>query len=211
MGNFDTNVIKYIKQKSSSGFNQSPTYLGAEQRFVGALRNSGVNNLEEQYILGTDTYTERYIDGDGNRVEEISYHINDAQHSVSDYYKVVSIDYKNGVANEDFYFSESALRLPADSGIAVFGTGTSPFPDEETLYGEDRVTFSFGEDDDLKIFPSTFTVIQKYELHYIKDNGATDVLVLTKVVGRRYVDDGKREIIRESIINHIKQEVKNAK
>nr|DAD62365.1 MAG TPA: hypothetical protein [Caudoviricetes sp.] len=204
MGNFDTNVIKYIKQKSSSGFNQSPTYLGAEQRFVGALRNSGVNNLEEQYILGTDTYTERYIDSNGNRVEEISYHINDTQHSISDYYKVISIDYKDGVMNEDFYFSEHTLRLPADSGIAVFGTGTTPFLDRETLYGEDNVVFSFGEGNSLKIFPSTFTVIQKHELHYIKNNGATDVLVLTKIVGRRYIDDGKREVMRESIINHIK-------
>ena len=67
-------VVRFFRRKSSTGYD-SPTYLGAEQRFVGALRNSGVNNLEEQYILGTDTYTEKYTDSDGNSVVEVSYHI----------------------------------------------------------------------------------------------------------------------------------------
>ena len=73
-------VVRFFRRKSSTGYD-SPTYLGAEQRFVGALRNSGVNNLEEQYILGTDTYTEKYTDSDGNSVVEVSYHINDSAHS----------------------------------------------------------------------------------------------------------------------------------
>ena len=71
----EAEVIRYLKRKSSSGF-ESPTYLGAEQRFVSALRNSSVNNLEEQYILGTDTYIETYVDAQGNKIVETSYHIN---------------------------------------------------------------------------------------------------------------------------------------
>lgn len=206
MGNFDTNVIRYIKQKSSSGFNEPPVYLGAEQRFIGALRNSGVNNLEEQYILGTDTYTERYVDNDGNKIVVTSYHINDSQHSNSDYYKLISTSYKNGVVNEDFYYEEAELRLSNDVGVAIWGTGTAPYQDVKTLYGEDKDVFSFRGDrgEELTILPSTFTVIQKEELHYIKNNGTTDILVLTKITGRKYGSDGRREIIKESIINHIK-------
>lgn len=49
-------VIKQIKQKNNSSFS-SPIYLGAEQRFVGALRGSNVDNLEEQYIIGVDCIT----------------------------------------------------------------------------------------------------------------------------------------------------------
>ena len=55
----------------------------------------------------------------------------------------------------------------------------------------------------MKIYPSSYTIIKKEELHYISNNGATDLLVLTKIIGKRYEDDGKREIIRESITNHI--------
>ena len=55
----------------------------------------------------------------------------------------------------------------------------------------------------MKIYPSSYTTIKKEELHYISNNGATDLLVLTKITGRKYEDDGKREIIRESITNHI--------
>ena len=90
----EAEVIRYLRRKSSSGF-ESPTYLGAEQRFVGALRNSSVNNLEEQYILGTDTYIETYVDAQGNKIVETSYHINDAIHSLTDYYKIISTTYTN--------------------------------------------------------------------------------------------------------------------
>ena len=99
----EAEVIRYLRRKSSSGF-ESPTYLGAEQRFVGALRNSSVNNLEEQYTLGTDTYIETYVDAQGNKIVETSYHINDAIHSLTDYYKIISTTYTNGITNEDFFF-----------------------------------------------------------------------------------------------------------
>ena len=106
----EAEVIRYLKRKSSSGF-ESPTYLGAEQRFVGALRNSNVNNLEEQYILGTDTYSETYVDEHGNKIVETSYHINDTIHSLTDYYKIISTTYTNGIVNEDFFFDNNNLNL----------------------------------------------------------------------------------------------------
>ena len=73
---------------------------------------------------------------------------------------------------------------------------------ENELYGEDNKTFSI-DNNEMKIVPSSYTTIKKEELHYISNNGATDLLVLTKTTGKKYEDDGKREIIIESITNHI--------
>lgn len=195
----EAEVIRYLRRKSSSGF-ESPTYLGAEQRFVSALRNSSVNNLEEQYILGTDTYSETYVDEQGNKIVETSYHINDTMHSVTDYYKIISTTYTNGIINEDFFFDNDSLKLSNDS--VLFGDGSTSYPNENELYGESNKIFAI-DNNEMKIYPSSYTTIKKEELHYISNNGATDLLVLTKTTGKRYEDDGKREIIRESITNHI--------
>ena len=195
----EAEVIRYLRRKSSSGF-ESPTYLGAEQRFVSALRNSSVNNLEEQYILGTDTYSETYVDEQGNKIVETSYHINDTMHSVTDYYKIISTTYTNGIINEDFFFDNDSLKLPNDS--VLFGDGSTSYPNENELYGESNKIFAI-DNSEMKIYPSSYTTIKKEELHYISNNGATDLLVLTKITGKRYEDNGKREIIRESITNHI--------
>ena len=195
----EAEVIRYLRRKSSSGF-ESPTYLGAEQRFVSALRNSSVNNLEEQYILGTDTYSETYVDEQGNKIVETSYHINDTMHSVTDYYKIISTTYTNGIINEDFFFDNDSLKLPNDS--VLFGDGSTSYPNENELYGESNKIFAI-DNSEMKIYPSSYTTIKKEELHYISNNGATDLLVLTKIIGKKYEDDGKREIIRESITNHI--------
>ena len=195
----EAEVIRYLRRKSSSGF-ESPTYLGAEQRFVSALRNSNVNNLEEQYILGTDTYSETYVDEHGNKIVETSYHINDAIHSLTDYYKIISTTYTNEIINEDFFFDNNSLKLPNDS--VLFGDGLTSHPNENELYGESNKIFAI-DNSEMKIYPSSYTTIKKEELHYISNNGATDLLVLTKTTGKRYGDDGKREIIIESITNHI--------
>ena len=53
------NILKYFKRKKS-GVYEAPVYIGAEQRFVGALRGTNNNNLEEQSILGLDCITTAY-------------------------------------------------------------------------------------------------------------------------------------------------------
>ena len=204
-------VVRFFRRKSSTGYD-SPTYLGAEQRFVGALRNSGVNNLEEQYILGTDTYTEKYTDSDGNSVVEVSYHINDSAHSSSNYYKMISITYKDGTRNQDFFFDDGTIHFPNEPDEVIFGdSGTALYPDEDTLYGNigtdpsaippKKIETLIIDNNDLKIHPSSYTIIKKDELHFI--SGTTDILVLEKLTGKKYLDDGAREVILESIINHI--------
>ena len=194
-------VVRFIRQKSENGFDAPITYLGAEQRFVGALRNSNINNLEEQYILGTDTITETYTDEDGNTIIEKSYHT--ISGGRTNYYKVKTIIYKDGVVNQDFFFDEDILKLPNDPNENVFGDGSEDFPNINEIYFVNADTFRLKEDGNIDIYPSTFTTIREDKLYYITNNGQDELLVLTKTTGRKYLDDGAREVIRESIENHL--------
>ena len=47
-------ILKFLKRKTDSGTYGEDIYLGAEQKFVSALRGTHNNNLEEQSILGMD-------------------------------------------------------------------------------------------------------------------------------------------------------------
>lgn len=49
-------VIKQFRQKNGDNFS-SPINLGADQRYVGPLRQSNNDNLEEQTLLGVDCVT----------------------------------------------------------------------------------------------------------------------------------------------------------
>ena len=53
-------VIRKLKQKTPDGFSKD-IHLGALPQYVGALRQSNVRNLEEQYILGVNCITTEYF------------------------------------------------------------------------------------------------------------------------------------------------------
>ena len=59
---YKAEVVRYLRKKTNGGYTEAPTYLGSEQKFVGALRNSNDNNLEEQFLLGTDCLTTEWED-----------------------------------------------------------------------------------------------------------------------------------------------------
>lgn len=94
------NVIKKLCKKSEQGFS-SPIYLGAEQRFVDALRGTNINNLEEQYIIGVDCITTEYWQtsdkGEEHVIEKI---FTDGIQSNSKYYKLVIIEYTDVINAE---------------------------------------------------------------------------------------------------------------
>lgn len=198
---YTAEVLRYIRRKGTSGF-EPVTWLGSEQRFVGALRNSGINNLEEQYVLGTDTYTVTYQDSDGNDIIEKSFCVtpSDTLDGVTDYYKVVSTIYNNPDPNEDYKFDGDSLVFSNVGNDILFGDGSPDYPYTDSIYFLDNNTFSF-VDDTLDISPSTFTVIRKDDLYFIQSD-LTELLVLTKVTGERYTSDGKK-IVREKITNVI--------
>ena len=192
-------VVRYFKRKTATGY-EDPVYFGAEQRFITGLRNSGVNNLEEQFLLGTDTYTETYYDNDGNTIIEKSFHINDNS-NYDNYYKIKTIIYKEGGSvDASFYFDGNELVMPNDSNKILFGDGSITYPSLETLYAIDTESFDFNNDS-FNIFITDFTTLQKDELYFVS-NG-TETLILTKITSKRFVKDGHKMAVKESITNHI--------
>ena len=168
-------VMRYFRRKSENGFDEPITYISAEQRFVTPLKNSGDNNLEEQFILGTDTYTETYVDSNGNLKIETSYHVNSDDHNnLTDYYKVVSTIYKDYM-KKDVYFNSSDINL---------------------LNREKEVD---------PVDPTVFVTTRVDQLFYVtEENGVfVDTPILTKTTERKYTHNGAREVVRESITNHL--------
>ena len=204
---YGTDVVRYFRKKGDSGFTEPPTYLGAEQRYVNALRNSGINNLEEQYILGTCTYTEMYTDSEENEIIEKSFHVNsnDSSPVYNNYYKLVSTIYKDPiVTGEDFYFDEDMLMLPDDPSKIVFGDGSLDYPDLDTLYGVDSNIFDF-ENNTFNIRSAEFSILRRDQLFFITDNGATATPVLTKITSKRVIRDAgiDKTVFKEDIQNHL--------
>lgn len=91
--------IKQLKIKNTDGFS-APVYLGAEQRFIGALRNSSLDNLEEQYLLGVDCITTEYWQSAGTHITTKEFY--DGNESTSNYYKLEIVEYPEAVVSTDF-------------------------------------------------------------------------------------------------------------
>lgn len=182
-------VVKYFRRKQSNGF-EAPTYLGAEQRFVGALPNSNNNNLEEQFLLGTDTYTEFYLDNEGNQVIEKSFKKDGAD---TDYYKLVSIIYAPSQQhNDDFYFDNDEIHLKDGDPAASYADGQLDFNDNS------YITFNIIDGKTgISVLPNTFTASRLDSLYYI-DNGGNSTLVAIKTTFNKTTVDG-REIVKELV------------
>lgn len=206
--NYNAEVVRYFRRKTENGYDEPVTYLGAEQRFVNALRNSGVNNLEEQFIIGTDTYTTTYVDNNGNTIIEKSFCKTGSDPSAtSNYYKLVTTKFANAQANEDYYFDNSSktLKMPNNTSQVIFGDGSSSYPNINTLYGINSSVFILDDvDDTLRIFPPSFAISQTDELYFVK-NGSADLPVLTKNTGEKYITESgiEKRVIKETIINNL--------
>lgn len=202
---YTSEVIKYFRKKNSSGFDPV-SWIGAEQRFVGALRNSHINNLEEQFVLGTDTYTVMYDDDEGNHIIEKSFCITDEdpEHETdiedrTNYYKVVTTIYNNPDTNTDYVFDDDSIIFSNRLNDVAYGDGDI-FPDIDSLYMLDENTFEW-YNDILRIHPEQFFNSRKDELYFIKKN-EPDLLILTKITTKK-VDRNGRVIVRKHIINEL--------
>ena len=185
---YTIDVVKFIRQKTISNF-ESPVYFGTEQRFVGALPNSNNNNLEEQFLLGTDTYTEVYSDTDGNQIIEKSFKKDGED---TNYYKLVSIIYASGQQhNEDFYFDNDAVHILDKDDIIVYTDPELDFEDDSFI------AFNIQEGQtSLSILPNTLSTTRMDTLYYI-DGSGNSILVATKTTEKR-LSKG-REIVRELV------------
>lgn len=201
---YTAEVVRYLRRKNSSGYDPI-TYLGAEQRFVSGLRNSNVNNLEEQYIAGTDTYTEEYEDSQGNQIIVKSFcKTGTSPADASNYYKLVTTKYASALANTDYFFDGATFVMPHDDTQVVFGDGTTAHPSLTTVYGENRNIFNITASGEMDIYPPSLSTLQEDKLYFVT-TGSSEVLVLTKTTGVKFVTEGgiSKRIIKESVVNNL--------
>ena len=206
-------VIRYLRRKGASGFD-NVTWLGSEQRFVAPLRNSSNNNLEEQYLLGTDTYTIEY-EGEDSELDPATQTIvtypayitekyycimpeNDPLDNEEHYYKLITYKYKNAITpSSGYFFGEDTIYLPDKPTEVMAGDGTPEHPDIETLYCETPVVFNQYASE-LQIFPDYSSRIPKDELWWVGAQGTMDTLISTKKTYVKY-DNSDRKITQEVI------------
>lgn len=195
-------VIRYLRRKSADGFSEPITYIGAEQRFVEALRNSSVNNLEEQYIFGTDVQTVLEKDADGHMTKTKIYRIEGK--GEPNYYKMVSTFYDSEMANTDFYFSGTGLYTP--DTYEEFGTVPNADAEDvvDSLICLNRVIYQT-DNEILRILPSSTALVRKDELFFVR-SGGQEIKVLTKEVWK-YYEEGNKVTVTEKVTNHLKEGV----
>lgn len=200
---YTNEVIKYFRRKDATDF-EPISWLGAEQRFVGPLRNSNLNNLEEQYIIGTDTYIINYTDNEGNRIREEHFCMTGANglEDATDYYKLVSTIYQNPYQESNIHFDQGGLVFSQDSNVVFGGGSSSTYTDPDSVYFIGTNKYSFDEDGGLQMVESgveDYIRVRQDILYFVKKN-QPDLLVLTKLTEEKYLDNN-RTIIRERIIN----------
>lgn len=196
-------VVRYLRRKTNNSFEEPVSWIGAEQRFVNALRNSGVNNLEEQYIIGTATYTTEYTDINGNDIIEKSFCELGEDQTPSDttnFYKLVTTKYNEAIVSRDYYFENNTIKMPYKPEEVSFGDRSVQHPNVNTIYCDDTDVFAIA-DNTLKIYPS-YTITQNDKLYFVRTDGTPDLLVLSKDTGYKF-DTNNRKITKESITNHI--------
>lgn len=200
MSNTSNPVVRYFRQLNVQSIFDPITYLGMEQRFIGALQKSGVNNFEEQYILGTNTVTESYIDNNGDQIK-IKFFCKDTERdNAVNYYKIVSKIYAEGhQIYDNLSFDDNGnLKFSNNTkNIASFGTGITPLEKEEALYALDEGDLVF-VDNSLRIYP-LFFIVQKDILYYVNKDKEDEIVLVKLLLRGKKIEDNKnfiQEIIK---------------
>lgn len=192
---YEAEVVRYLRKKTNGGYTEAPTYLGSEQKFVGALRNSNDNNLEEQYLLGTDCLTTEWTDSNGNLCIKKEYFVQDGVATNTNSYVLNTTIYGAGsIKNTDCYFSNDEFIADSIPDISFNSSGTLML-DNETVY----VYSANG----VNIYPNSFVITRMDKLQFV-DSSNTLVDVLTKYTGIKYSNDGMYSYKQEKIVNHLK-------
>lgn len=196
-------VIKYLRRKNSNGFD-TVSYFGAEQRFVSPIRNSSLNNLEEQFILGTDSYTEVYEDANENIIIEKNFYINNdaAGAEFTDYYKLISTIYKQEGEGIDPYYTASNIDFINGNKVLYGIAGDVVYGDITEIYLKE--TKARAENNSVNITPDTAPVtLREDRLYFVHDDEATKTLVTTKQIIKDYDTIDNKMIIKEIINNNL--------
>lgn len=190
----EVQIISMLKQKSDSGdFN--PLYLGPEQRYVGALRKSNNNNIEEQLLLGVDRIITSWNEGDTIR-EHIEFRDNEDPDETG-YYILDRWIYGEASEIEEEDIDNDAF---IKDNTLMFNTGTVQQNDDKLEDLKNDGFMVINNDENSLLLSSTF-ILLKDVLKFKQSNG--DILnVSQKITTKKYDNDGK-SIIKEIITNFL--------
>ena len=200
----ETQVVKYLRKKENDGFNSPITWLGSKPCFISPIRNSSLNNLEEQLILGTDNYLSTYEDNEGNVYVEQSFctanlDIEDS----ADYYRLFSVIYKEPRMYGDIVFERDTLEISSEVNVVFGGPDKDPYTDVNTVYFLDN-RFSFGDEDNELIISDPlggYVKTRQDDLYFVKEGQQKPLNVLTKITGTKNV--GGAKVSYSKIYNHL--------
>lgn len=194
----EINVIKSFREKNESGSYNNPSFFGTEVRFVGPLRGCNNNNLEEQMLIGVDCVTTQWVDDEG--VERITKEYHDSsEEEPTGYYILDTYIYDQEAQQSEFYFENEALSVPDDTSLQDIREDEN---DELTFYGEDNEVYSYANMQREMLIDPDFVLVRKDILQYKQANG--DIInISTKTTQLKYTTDGNRQVVKETITNHL--------
>jgi hypothetical protein len=204
----NSNVIRSIKQKLNDGYEAEPTWIGAEQRFVGPIRgsNGAINNLEEQYILGTDTYSIARQDTT-LKATVTEKHFCKNPDTDTNYYILKTTVYDEPQESGDNYkFENNTLVIPLgshmifdDNALKCTEVTSPPQCEFYEVPDTDPKEYRF------KVFPQITWKLKEDNLFFIKGSEKTKISVADKNTTIE-TDSYNRTVTRE-VITHRNYEV----
>lgn len=187
----EAQIISMLKQKSDNGdFN--PLYLGPEQRYIGALRKSNNNNIEEQLLLGVDRIITSWNEDNVTR-EHIEFRDNEDPNETG-YYILDSYIY--GETSEAGNISDAII----EGNALIFNADAVQLNDNilEDLRNDGFMTI---DDDENSLLLSSTFILRRDMLRFKQSNG--NILAVSgKITMKKYGNDGK-DITKEIITNFL--------
>lgn len=195
----EATITKFFREKNNGTYTKSPAYFGTEQRFISPLRNSNSNNLEEQFLLGTDCLVSAWLENDNLHIKK-EYFVqdtgDDSAQKISSYIIHTIIYGETAIHNEDYYFDGENIKV-SNKGVDF----------AEDIFTIDTDQAYYYLKDSLAIYPDKFVLVREDRLQYVSKDG-TIVDVSTKYTSRKSSQDGKFLYTQKKIVNHLKGEVK---
>ena len=187
----EAQIISMLRQKSDNG-NFSPLYLGPEQRYIGALRKSNNNNIEEQLLLGVDRIITSWNEDNVER-EHIEFRDNEDPNETG-YYILDSYIY--GETSEAGNISDAII----EDNALIFNADAVQLNDNilEDLRNDGFMTID--DDENSLLLSSTFILLR--DMLRFKQSNGNILAVSGKITTKKYGNDGK-DITKEIITNFL--------
>lgn len=190
----EAQIISMLRQKSDNG-NFSPLYLGPEQRYVGALRKSNNNNIEEQLLLGVDRIITSWNEGDTIR-EHIEFRDNEDPDETGYYILDRWIYGETSEIEEEDIDNDAFIK----DNTLMFNTGIVQQNDDKLEDLKNDGFMVINNDENSLLLSSTF-ILRRDMLRFKQSNG--NILAVSgKITMKKYGNDGK-DITKEIITNFL--------